>query len=132
MVYAFKKIIGPFIGAISISFGASVSTMYGILTILCLTGTFGFLLLKPMGIKDHESDEEEIANLLSDDNQDSIETEIVSEMSLSESMNKIFSLWKDMRLWYLVPFTIYTGTSSSFASGIYPLLIAEPKYKFYM
>ena len=172
MIYNFKKIIGPAIGAVSLSFGASVSAMYSILTFLCLIGGLGFLLLKPM--KEHENDalkndidkQQEVVGLLDDqsdtdnheenDNEDTdsvndtskineVEGEKVADkietnnneiepqqISLKQSIYKIFELWQDIRLWQLVPFTIFCGLDASFISGVFPLLIQGTKSKFYI
>ena len=143
MIYSFKKIIGPIIGAVSLTFGASVSFMYCILTLLCFAGTFGFSLLKPMIIKNSDTtkinksddDDEEVVNLLTESNlitQREYTSDNISEMSLTQSIYKIFELWKDGRLWYLVPYTIYIGMDASFVSGVYPLLISETKNKFFI
>merc|ERR1712151_1384727 len=97
--------------------------MYSILTLLCFAGSLGFLCLKPMmdtnhiyDIKRNKSDtEEEVVGLLYCDALDTNSKQIEnamdnnSELSLSESIYKIFELWKDKRLWHLVPYTIYIG-----------------------
>eukprot|EP01084_Bolivina_argentea_P176370 305230_1 len=161
MIYGFKKIIGPAIGAISLTFGASVSLMYSILTLLCLIGSLGFLLLKPMhinelhnkknsssilhGIKNEteavgllQSETKEIAENIDAEHVDDMpvinieNNRLTRDISLIESVYQIFSLWKDERLWYLVPFTIYSGLDASLISGVFPLLIGGTKNKFYV
>ena len=48
LVHNFKKICGPIIGAITLHFGASISVMYCILSLLSFIGSLGFLFLTPM------------------------------------------------------------------------------------
>lgn len=143
MIYNFKKIVGPAIGAISLSLGASISSMYSILTFLCLCGGLGFLTLKPLQDKNknnHNDEKEENVGLLESDdtnnndenNKEEIDDEVKINLSVTQSIYKIFKLWNNPLLWKLVPYTIFAGMDASFVSGVFPLLINGTQNKFYM
>ena len=109
----FNYVIGNLVGGLIFQFDGSVDVLYVVMSVVSFIGS-GLLLFI--------SQSKEVINDSGNDGNNRIISDI----------KNVFSLWKDIKLWCLMPITIHWGLEVAFLSGDYAALIEDKATKFYM
>ena len=106
----FSIFIGQLIAGFIFQFGGSITILYIVMSIMSFIGSMLLLCIK--ATKNDYND--------------------IKSKSICDEMREIFSLYRDKKLWILIPMTVHWGLQDAFISADYPAAIDDNAFKFYM